>query len=802
MKTRKILSILLAICMLASAFTAIPVFAEAQTKHLVDNCADFSMVSDRTTYWQTENNPDLGNIFTKTTTDGGIFLTYHVNGNAKAVNIDAFQLKDHDTAVEKYLKLSVSKDNKTFVPIEKSLGTITTVEANNSWQAVQVSAAIDGEYSYVRIELDAYADEPNWQLALGKIDITYDYELIPVDVVSDSLENIVNNYEHSDGLIIDGTNAYLGFWAHKNGNNDAQYITYYVKSMNSLQITVPFLTNYPELVNAISAEWSTDNKTWEAITLEKGASNFACEGWSTVVLSADKMKKVTGFLKINIGVLVYNNGADAVANCYGVGVSGVLTTVYDAEAESKFPETVNDPLDNFLNIYKKSTNLQVDGSNVNLGNWVNKTADSTEYLIYRVNSIGKLQIAVPFLANHDKLLEGIKAYWTEDIENPNWEEISLKTGTINNVGGWQTTILSARNLKKAKGYLKVEIGELYYNNGDKADIWAAGISAVVTEAYNPALDDVFPNEINDGLESFDNAYANSDGIQIDTTNKYIGYWANKKGNNDVQSITYRVNSIKTLQINVPYLTAYPKLTESVHAYWSADNSESSWEEISLTTGEPTNIENTNFAFVFKEARKLSYGKGYLKVQIENIDFGADFDLVENCWAVGINAIVTTPYDPNAIDVDMAATLSYDTASKSVKISTDYDLKQAGFENITAHFKINEEEFEIKEFEINEESISTFVLDKEIELNIGVTIKGWISLSYEESAYASNISTVEFDEYFDANGDGNINIIDLVRLKKAIIGDATIKEGVCDFDGKGTLDATDVVFLVRALLKSF
>ena len=76
------------------------------------------------------------------------------------------------------------------------------------------------------------------------------------------------------------------------------------------------------------------------------------------------------------------------------------------------------------------------------------------------------------------------------------------------------------------------------------------------------------------------------------------------------------------------------------------------------------------------------------------------------------------------------------------------------------------------------------------------------MSYEESAYASNISTVEFDEYFDANGDGNINIIDLVRLKKAIIGDATIKEGVCDFDGKGTLDATDVVFLVRALLKSF
>ena len=600
------------------------------------------MVSDRTTYWQTENNPHLGNIFTKTTADGGIFLTYHVNGNAKDVNIDAFQLKDHDTAVEKYLKLSVSKDNKTFVPIEKSLGTITTVEANNSWQAVPVSAAIDGEYSYVRIELDAYADEPNWQLALGKIDITYDYEFIPVDVVSDSLENIVNNYEHSDGLIIDGTNAYLGFWAHKNGNNDAQYITYYVKSMNSLQITVPFLTNYPELVNAISAEWSTDNKTWEAITLEKGASNLACEGWSTVVLSADKMKKVTGFLKINIGVLVYNNGADAVENCYGVGISGVLTTVYDAEAESKFPETVNDPLDNFLNIYIKSTNLQVDGSIVDLRNWVNKTADSTEYLIYRVNSIGKLQIAVPFFANHDKLLEGIKAYWTEDIENPNWEEISLKTGTINNVGGWQTTILSARNLKKAKGYLKVEIGELYYNNGDKADIWAAGISAVVT----------------------------------------------------------------------------------------------------------------------------------------------------------------TPYDPNAIDVDMAATLSYDTASKSVKISTNYDLTQAGFENITAHFKVNEEEFEIKEFEINEESISTFVLDKEIELNIGVTIKGWISLSYEESAYASNISTVEFDEYFDANGDGNINIIDLVRLKKAIIGDATIKEGVCDFDGKGTLDATDVVFLVRALLKSF
>ena len=210
---------------------------------------------------------------------------------------------------------------------------------------------------------------------------------------------------------------------------------------------------------------------------------------------------------------------------------------------------------------------------------------------------------------------------------------------------------------------------------------------------------------------------------------------------------------------------------------------------------------SNFAFVFKEARKLSYGKGYLKVQIENIDFGANFDPVENCWAVGINAIVTTPYDPNAIDVDMAATLSYDTANKSVKISTDYDFKQANFVNITAHFKVNDEVFEIKKYETNQE-ISTFVLDKEIELNIGVTIQGWISLSYKGTDYASNLETVEFNEYFDANGDGNINIIDLVRLKRAIIGDATIKEGVCDFDGNGTLNEADVVFLVRTLLKSF
>ena len=70
--------------------------------------------------------------------------------------------------------------------------------------------------------------------------------------------------------------------------------------------------------------------------------------------------------------------------------------------------------------------------------------------------------------------------------------------------------------------------------------------------------------------------------------------------------------------------------------------------------------------------------------------------------------------------------------------------------------------------------------------------------YDDTLFAVQTNTVH---YGDANLDGNINIIDLIVLKKKLVNAADINYASLDCDGNGVVESTDMVLLYKHLLGS-
>ena len=70
--------------------------------------------------------------------------------------------------------------------------------------------------------------------------------------------------------------------------------------------------------------------------------------------------------------------------------------------------------------------------------------------------------------------------------------------------------------------------------------------------------------------------------------------------------------------------------------------------------------------------------------------------------------------------------------------------------------------------------------------------------YDDTLFAVQTNTVH---YGDANLDGNINIIDLIVLKKKLVNAAEINYASLDCDGNGVVESTDMVLLYKHLLGS-
>ena len=92
-----------------------------------------------------------------------------------------------------------------------------------------------------------------------------------------------------------------------------------------MSIDIAYLSSSPELIGFVNAYYSEDNNSnWQKIEFKKTETTSKQEGWSTATLVAkDLGVKGNLYLKVVIYPIAYYSGADAIENCYGIGISSI-----------------------------------------------------------------------------------------------------------------------------------------------------------------------------------------------------------------------------------------------------------------------------------------------------------------------------------------------------------------------------------------------------------------------------------------------------------------------------------------------
>ena len=54
---------------------------------------------------------------------------------------------------------------------------------------------------------------------------------------------------------------------------------------------------------------------------------------------------------------------------------------------------------------------------------------------------------------------------------------------------------------------------------------------------------------------------------------------------------------------------------------------------------------------------------------------------------------------------------------------------------------------------------------------------------------------------DVNGDGKVDVSDVITLINAVLSTGTYDEQMCDLNGDGSVDASDVTILITLISKS-
>lgn len=632
------------------------------TETIVDELEDWSKVSGKSDGWQIDKTvPALGAVINKNGNNDIQYLIYKVSG-IQNIRIYGYQL-DSLSDVARDIKAYVSDNGSewTQLTLTASEPVATTVER---WSCVTLSADnIPDAPDYLKVEMQELEDPGNiWVTSIAKVEIDLADNTPtspkPTTDLSDELDDWSKVYTKSDGWQLDGTMPELGGMVNKAGNNETQYLIYALKGVRTVRIDVALLSSSPELVDFVRAYVSEDQEIWREIPLKKGmVSASGREGWSICMLSADGVGNTseTQYLKIEILPLTYANGADALANCYGIGLTRVEvnkavptpsdpTRPEDNEpvqpgtteptrpsptepAKPSKPE-LSDELDNFDLVYEKSDGWQLDSSDKNLGGVINKMGNNdVQYIIYKLDDIRNFVIYACQFTSMSDVTRDIKAYVSAD--NKNWEEASLIVGDSRFSGNWKIIALSADGLSGAN-YLKVELGELAIDD-NLANCFVTGIAKVeINVPENSGDEDTGAESIHDDLADWSKVFDKSGGWQLDASDKSLGTVINKMGNNDVQYITYKLNNIGSFSFTACSFSSFSDVKKDFKVYVSADNK--TWKEVAVTAvkGKTTG----SWTMYTLSAENIADGMNYLKIELQALEI----DETANCFVTGIDRV--------------------------------------------------------------------------------------------------------------------------------------------------------------------
>lgn len=284
--------------------------------------------------------------------------------------------------------------------------------------------------------------------------------------------------------------------------------------------------------------------------------------------------------------------------------------------------------------------------------------------------------------------------------------------------------------------------------------------------------------IDDSFSDFEKTIQKSDALQIDKTKEDIGNWINKT-NNETQYIIYNLSSLSRVSLEVPFYEN-PIYANAIKAYWSYDLL--SFEDIPLTNN--THDIQTGWSKCNLTSDNLSYKNGFLKIEIGNITNGSLSQMP--CYYTGISRVKTEPLILVDIDYKLSENkiyASYSTDDIKLKKFNIFDFRNDNLSVIQTDLKTLEFIFDLKDDYISPHKLSC-------------------SFIYYGTRYEMDLSEIQCKNYIDANKDGKVNIIDLVRLKKICAGiSIQAYDGVCDFDNDNQITSVDLVKFTLLLLKN-
>jgi|GEM_PF-2463780 len=740
---KKGLSLLVVLTLLLTSFV-IPVCASPAEDVFVDELSNWNIVYEKSAGWQLDpTDPILGTVINKMGNDDEQYITYMTQGLSR-VSIYGYDLvgfSDYARDIKAYVSNENSANINDWTEIDLTVSGPFVMDPSHEdvrWRSMKMSAEIEGAPRFLRVVMGVFGDANNcWVLNIDKVEIGIAPTAAPPGegIQVDELQNWSIVHEKSAGWQLDGTDPVLGTVINKMSNDDEQYITYMTRGLTRVSISGYELLGFSDYARDIKAYVSDDNDIWTELSLTINGpfvmdSPHADARWRKMKLFAE-IEGAPRFLKVVMGSFGDPN------NCWVLNIDKVEMGLVPTN-------TITDELGNWSNVYEKSNGWQFDATIPQFNTVINKAGNNdVQYITYKVNGVQGFRITGYQWNVMSDFAADIKAYVSDDNGiNDAWQEVNLAATAPVHTGieNFSEVTLSAAYIEGAPTYLKIEMQELDIN--DVINCWVTSIERVEIDTVNVAAKDT----ITDPLTDWTMIYRSTDGWQLDNSAPSLDTWINKAGNNDTQSIIYYVNGVESIQIDTFFLASAPELSNFVKAYFSEDAE--NWTEIPLSKGiiEDTATNGWQKCSLFA-ANIGATEASYVKMELQPLVYDSGLNPITNCYGIGFdqigvnNPVAVTPGEMES--EEFAIDYKHSFVSKITE-GTTADTLTAGITNVEA-----------------------VLFDGEDEVNPTDLIKTGMTLKYIIDNETVHSLTVVVSG--DIDGNGMIDSLDLVALKKDMLG---------------------------------
>ena len=290
------------------------------------------------------------------------------------------------------------------------------------------------------------------------------------DIHTDDCSNLKAVYERSDYWKEASTDKDAGpaedsgrYVKLKESNDieEAQYLTYYLKSIKAAEVTYYHYQSSGK--EYITIKYSPDNKTWIDANPVKVQNPNKLDKWNVTKVTADNLPKGTKYIRIEVTNKVK----------YNVCAIGEVKLTEGERSEKNDPigepgdnAKLTESCDSLDGVFEKSEKWGVDRSNsANFGGDEGKFVRTSgftneEYLTFKVPGMISAEMNFYHMLKDEKEpWNKLKAEFSND--NENWTEVTLSPSAkgLSTAGGWLGKRLVAEAPGGSANYFRITVGD-------------------------------------------------------------------------------------------------------------------------------------------------------------------------------------------------------------------------------------------------------------------------------------------------------------------------------------------------------